>query len=345
MHDRIYEFVADDVQMIVSTDHNVISDYDPFIRELDAGRFIASAVGDEMTTDGWGHFGAFPLPRELSGPARATLVHGRDPRGLLQGRAQQRARRDHRRAPPAHRQRDRLLRPRPLRRALRSRGAPGLFLGLRRGRGHERLPGPGAQERRQDHRRLVLAAQPRPHGDRDRQLRHAPPDVQHRRLPAKLRAACRTTGPQRADPKQVADAVRNHHAFFTTGPFVRVCWSTTARSAIWLRRAGATRTPTSTVQAAPWVSVSRVTLYVNGQRGQALGRPPGRGRGAISRRARGRPRRATATSWCASTATSRCSPVVGDGKTFTAYPFALTNPVFLDVDGDGKYRTGQPHGH
>jgi hypothetical protein len=39
------------------------------------------------------------------------------------------------------------------------------------------------------------------------------------------------------------------------------------------------------------------------------------------------------------------SPVVGDGKTFTAYPFALTNPVFLDVDGDGKYRTGLPHGH
>src|SRR6478609_7134947 len=39
------------------------------------------------------------------------------------------------------------------------------------------------------------------------------------------------------------------------------------------------------------------------------------------------------------------SPVVGDGKTFTAYPFALTNPVFLDVDGDGKYRTGLPHNH
>ncbi len=37
------------------------------------------------------------------------------------------------------------------------------------------------------------------------------------------------------------------------------------------------------------------------------------------------------------------SPVVGDGRTFTAYPFALTNPVFLDVDGDGKYRTGLPH--
>jgi len=39
------------------------------------------------------------------------------------------------------------------------------------------------------------------------------------------------------------------------------------------------------------------------------------------------------------------TPVVGDGKTFTAYPFALTNPVFLDVDGDGKYRASLPHGH
>ena len=39
------------------------------------------------------------------------------------------------------------------------------------------------------------------------------------------------------------------------------------------------------------------------------------------------------------------SPVVGDRKTFTAYPFALTNPIFIDVDGDGRYRTGAKHGH
>ena len=39
------------------------------------------------------------------------------------------------------------------------------------------------------------------------------------------------------------------------------------------------------------------------------------------------------------------TPVVGDGKRFTAYPFALTNPVFLDADGDGRYATGAPHGH
>ena len=39
------------------------------------------------------------------------------------------------------------------------------------------------------------------------------------------------------------------------------------------------------------------------------------------------------------------APVVGDGKTFTAYPFALTNPVFLDVDGDGRYLAHLKHTH
>jgi len=39
------------------------------------------------------------------------------------------------------------------------------------------------------------------------------------------------------------------------------------------------------------------------------------------------------------------TPLVGDRKTFTAYPFALTNPVFLDADGDGKYKGALPHGH
>ncbi|MEP6652312.1 MAG: hypothetical protein ABJA82_03080 [Myxococcales bacterium] len=33
------------------------------------------------------------------------------------------------------------------------------------------------------------------------------------------------------------------------------------------------------------------------------------------------------------------------GPILTAYPFALTNPVFLDVDGDGRYRASLPHGH
>src|SRR5205814_6211976 len=33
MRDRVYEFVADGVDMIVSTDHNVVADYKPVIEE------------------------------------------------------------------------------------------------------------------------------------------------------------------------------------------------------------------------------------------------------------------------------------------------------------------------
>ena len=98
------------------------------------------------------------------------------------------------------------------------------------------------------------------------------------------------------------------------------------------------------VQAAPWVSVSRVTLYLNGQEVQRWAVPAGTDPnrfhaemdlttlhdGYVVARVDGE---------------KPLSPVVGDGKTFTAYPFALTNPVFLDVDGDGKYRTGLPHNH
>ena len=38
------------------------------------------------------------------------------------------------------------------------------------------------------------------------------------------------------------------------------------------------------------------------------------------------------------------APVVGDRKRFDVRPLALTNPVFLDVDGNGKYDPPEKHG-
>ena len=99
-----------------------------------------------------------------------------------------------------------------------------------------------------------------------------------------------------------------------------------------------------TVKAAPWISVDRVTLYVNGREAKRWTVPAGTA-----------PMRFHETLDLTTPSDGyvvvrvdgdkSMTPVVGDGKTFTAYPFALTNPVFLDVDGDGKYRTGLPHGH
>src|SRR5262249_12599200 len=36
----------------------------PEIAELGVGDLIAGIAGDELTTNGWGHFGAFPLPQK-----------------------------------------------------------------------------------------------------------------------------------------------------------------------------------------------------------------------------------------------------------------------------------------
>jgi hypothetical protein len=71
MRDRVFQFVSDGVDLIVATDHNVIADYAPVIAELGVADLLASATGDEITTKQWGHFGAFPLPSD-----EAELGHG-----------------------------------------------------------------------------------------------------------------------------------------------------------------------------------------------------------------------------------------------------------------------------
>jgi hypothetical protein len=343
MHDRIFEFVADDVQMIVATDHNVISDYEPYIRELDAGRYIASAVGDELTTNGWGHFGAFPLPRDAERAGEgAVLVHGRVPEDFFK---------DVRREAPGaiinvHHPRidaeigyfdlgqfdarnDRAGR----------RGFSWDFDALEVMNGYQD-PVRRSVDRVVDdwfgllnHDHLVTAT-----GNSD--THHLTYNIGgYPRNYVKVR----DDRPAHADPKQVADAVRFHHAFFTTGPFVRLLVNSGTIGDLVPARGGKAHADV-TVQAAPWVSVSRVTLYLNGQEVQRWAVPPGENPnrfhaeldlttprdGYVVARVDG---------------DKSLFPVVGDGKTFTAYPFALTNPVFLDVDGDGKYRTGQPHGH
>lgn len=52
MRDRVYAFLSDGVELIVSTDHNIAADYAPIIRALGVQRHITSMVGDEVTTNG-----------------------------------------------------------------------------------------------------------------------------------------------------------------------------------------------------------------------------------------------------------------------------------------------------
>ncbi len=84
MRDRVHQFVADGVDLIVSTDHNIISDYAPVIAELGVSDLLASTTGDEITTKSWGHFGSFPLVGDESQLGHGAIETGsRTPRQIF----------------------------------------------------------------------------------------------------------------------------------------------------------------------------------------------------------------------------------------------------------------------
>jgi hypothetical protein len=63
---RVLDFMGEGVDVLISTDHDFISDYAPVIDELGAADEITSMVGVEITTPAFGHFNAFPLERDPS---------------------------------------------------------------------------------------------------------------------------------------------------------------------------------------------------------------------------------------------------------------------------------------
>jgi hypothetical protein len=81
---RVHQFVADGVDHLVSTDHNVVADYGPIVRELGLEELLGTTTGDEITTAHEGHFGAFPLPHDpATAKGGAIATKGRTPREIF----------------------------------------------------------------------------------------------------------------------------------------------------------------------------------------------------------------------------------------------------------------------
>jgi hypothetical protein len=344
MHDRVYEFVSDGVEVITSTDHNVVSNYQPVIAELGVGRYIASMTGDELTTNGWGHFGAFPLPHELESAGQgAVLVRGRGPKDFFADV------RSH--SPDAvidvHHPRidgeigyfniggfdtraDRAMRP----------GFSFDFDAV------EVLNGYQDSERRSvdrmiddwfallQHGHIVTATGNSDTHHLDHNIGGYPRNyvrVQEDK-PQSLR-----------DPLEVPRAVKGHHVQFTTGPFVVLHVGGAGIGDVAMARGGQAHAEIE-VRAAPWVSVSTVTVYVDGKEAKRWSVPPGQ---SPVRFHDGLDVKLARDGWLVVRVDGDqpLAPVVGDRKRFDVRPIALTNPVFLDVDGDGKYNPPEKHGH
>ncbi|MEI8255009.1 MAG: CehA/McbA family metallohydrolase [Deltaproteobacteria bacterium] len=59
---RVLSLAAEGVEVFASTDHDALGDFQPAIDALGLTRFIHWMKGDEISADGFGHFGAYPLP-------------------------------------------------------------------------------------------------------------------------------------------------------------------------------------------------------------------------------------------------------------------------------------------
>jgi len=75
---RVLNFLAEGVDVVVSTDHDIIADYRPSIVALGAEREITSIVGVEITTGSTGHYNAFPVQYDPTHRRGGALDWGRD---------------------------------------------------------------------------------------------------------------------------------------------------------------------------------------------------------------------------------------------------------------------------
>jgi hypothetical protein len=335
MHDRVYEFISDGVEVITSTDHNVVSDYAPLIQELGVGRYLASIAGDEMTTGSWGHFGAFPLPQQLEHAGHgAVLVHGRNASEFFN---------DVRiNAPGAiidvhhpridneigyfqkgqfDSQNDRAFRA----------GFSWDFDAL------EVLNGYQDSERRSvdkviadwfhllQHGHLVTATGNSDTHHLDHNIGGYPRNY--------VRVA--NDAPSAVTPAAIAHAIHGHHSFFTTAPFVRLHVGAADIGDVADATSGHVTVEVE-VRAAPWVSVSSVVLIEGGKEVKRWSVAPSE---AVVRLRERLTLPVAADSWVVARVDGDVplAPVVGDRVHFDVRPFALTNPVFLDRDGNGAY--------
>ena len=350
MRDRVYEFIADGVDLIVSTDHNVVSDYKPIIADMHAEHLLASATGDEITTGSWGHFGAFPLPSEMAATGHGAIRAEGTPTEIFA---------EVRKTAPAalidvHHprleksigyfylggfddKRDEASRPgfsydfdaievlngyQDTNRRTIDRVMQDWFALL--DRGHIVTATGNSDTHHLDYN---IGGYPRNY------VRVANDDV--------------TT----LDPATVAASVKAHHSFFTTGPIVDVNVGGVGIGDI-APAPGGKATIEIRVRAAPWVSVSRVIIYVAGKPVRRFELPRIPTKGPLAAMA---PIERFHQSWPFSVPNDTyvvvrvegdgsLSPVVGGGKDVTVFPFAITNPIFLDVDGNGAYDPVLPHG-
>ncbi len=86
--DRVLANAAEGLEIAVASEHNVVADLQPLVRELGLASFLVEIAGDELTTDAvkrpWGHANVYPLEVKPNAPnGGAFVIRERTPRDLF----------------------------------------------------------------------------------------------------------------------------------------------------------------------------------------------------------------------------------------------------------------------
>lgn len=332
MKARVVEFVAEGVDLIVATDHNAIADYAPMIRDLGAGDLLASLRGDEITTRDWGHFGVFPL-----GDVQPFATKKRTPVDIL--------REVREKAPDAlidvnHPRFDRGLgyfRTGIFDRAQAKFGRSGGSLdfdAVEILNGYEGSRPDQVDDVMKDWFALLG------HGHRVAAMGNS----DTHRLDTSLAGYPRNFIPVASDaiatlsPPEVIGAIKRQRSYLTTAPLLELS-AVGAATGDTLATVSGRATVHVRVRAASWVGVDTLTIYVGDEVALTRALAPG----GVVRFDEDVSVDVPRDAWIVARAEGKAPlpPIVGGGArpgepALVAYPIAVTNPIFVDADGDGR---------
>lgn len=334
---RVLEFLAEDVKVLVATDHNVITDYRGEIDKADASQELDTVAGAEISTTDWGHFGAYPMKLDPNW----WVLHGVRTTGL-----------------PA----------RDLLRALRQRD-PAAIICVN----HPRLGKLGYFNIGGFDPKVARFLKPQASLDFDAiELMNGAKDGDREAVDrvledwfALLRAGRRITAtgnsdthdlvgsyagyprnyvevPQTVDVDgdQLASALREGSAFLSSGPVVSVDAGGHSLGER-VRPKDGKLSLALRVRAAAWISVSELRVYVNGE--VALRRTlPASDKVLRFEETVDVPVPNDAFVVVRVDGDRPLPPVVGSPKASPLYPIAITNPIWVDANGDGRYAPKPP---
>ena len=330
---RVRANIVEGVEVMVGTDHNTVFDYLPLIKKLQATPLITSILGTEATSHSVGHFNAFPLnldpnaprggmrnpegftPQEISDYLRVRVGEGQSPFVQINHpRAERNGYFNLFRFDPRS----------------GSAGSPKFSLDFD---GLE-IPGLGRERERDQlledwYALLRRGKKITATGSSDTHSVRLHPGGWPRTYvcanPDKVRAF---------QTSRFRDSLKTGCATISAGPFLTIRSDTTEMGGVARARRGRFNLQVE-LQAAPWIQTNSLEIIVDGKvevKKELESKKVERFKKRLRLRCQ-----TDCFVLAKVSGTKSLRPVIEVKEGLVPKPFAVTNPIFVDADGDGKY--------